>query len=524
MSNYLSGARARPVPNAADAAALRALESQFLLDGTFTQLVSAITSGTAPHHFAWSSTSVAADDGVNAIKPNDVGGAGRWVAELVHNADVADATLLFAKLAQNSATSGQVIGWNGTAWTPTSVAVSVPASRTLTGAGIVTVAGDHAAHDLTADRTISLDAGGTANRLALTLDGVNVSWGQLVDAQVSPTAAIAVSKLSHGTANQFLVTDATGTVVQWATLSVTGFVPTTRNVNATAPIQVNGGATATLGGDVTISILAATTGALGAVQLANDLAGTGALPVVARINGATVPAAAGSLTTGHLLQVAGPAALTYGFVADANVSPTAAIAVTKLAHGTANQVLTTAGDGVTVTWGTVTTSGLGAVPTSRNLTGAGAIQVAGDNAPHDLSADRTISVLSSTTLALGVVQLAGDLGGTAILPTTLKLRGTSIATAGGALATGLLLVTTGVAAADWQPLTAILPKSAFQSFNVADIPALQLLSTSGFVGGEQCVTRDVIGSEYWFKLGDASPSDIPYVVPAAGATGNWFLQ
>lgn len=66
---------------------------------------------------------------------------------------------------------------------------------------------------------------------------------------------------------------------------------------------------------------------------------------VDKINGATVPAA-GSLTTGHVLQVSGATALTYAFVADANISNTANIAVTKLAAGAHNTVLITDNSGV----------------------------------------------------------------------------------------------------------------------------------------------------------------------------------
>jgi hypothetical protein len=51
-------------------------------------------------------------------------------------------------------------------------------------------------------------------------------------------------------------------------------------------------------------------------------------------------------------------------------------------------------------------SDVGAVPTTRTLTGTAPITVDGDNSPHDLSADRTIAVATATTGALGVVILA----------------------------------------------------------------------------------------------------------------------
>lgn len=66
-----------------------------------------------------------------------------------------------------------------------------------------------------------------------------------------------------------------------------------------------------------------------------------------------------------------------------------------------------------------------AVPATRNLTGSGAIKVAGDNSPHDLSVDRTISVASATASVLGVVQLAQDLAGSATNPIVAEITGVS---------------------------------------------------------------------------------------------------
>lgn len=86
----------------------------------------------------------------------------------------------------------------------------------------------------------------------------------------------------------------------------------------------------------------ATAATQGTIQLSGDLGGSGSsatTPRVGGINGATVPAA-GALTTGHVLQVTGTSALTYGFVADANVSATAAIAGSKINPNFGSQSLT----------------------------------------------------------------------------------------------------------------------------------------------------------------------------------------
>lgn len=53
-----------------------------------------------------------------------------------------------------------------------------------------------------------------------------------------------------------------------------------------------------------------------------------------------------------------------------------------------------------------TASDVGAVPTTRTLTGTAPITVAGDNSAHDLSANRTIAITAATTSASGAVELA----------------------------------------------------------------------------------------------------------------------
>lgn len=334
-------------------------------------------------------------------------------------------------------TNGQVLSTVGgvTTWTSLAGDVTGPANANVVGR----VNG----------ATVPAAGALTTGQVLLVSGAAALTYAFITDANIATGAAIAVTKLAPGTNGQVLTT--VSGVVTWATPTSGGSssVPTSRLINGTTPIRINGGASADLTADITISVLTATTGALGVVQLAGDLAGTGTAPVVARINGATVPAA-GALTTGHVLQVSGAAALTYAFVTDGNVSATANIAVTKIAAGTNGQVLTTVG--TTVTWSTVTATTFGGVPSTRTLTGTAPIQIDGVNTAVDLSANRTISVLSATTGALGVIQLASDLGGTATAPSTIRLRGTSIATAGGGLTPGWVLRVTGSATADWQAL------------------------------------------------------------------------
>jgi hypothetical protein len=132
-------------------------------------------------------------------------------------------------------------------------------------------------------------------------------------------------------------------------------------------------------------------GGSGITQLTGDVTagpGSGAVPAtVARINGATVPAA-GALTTGNVLQVTGTSALGYAAVNLAGGAGyiTGNLPVTNIAPaGTNGFVLTTTGgvtgwaaatggSGITALTGDVTASGTGSVAaTVVRLTGTGGV-------------------------------------------------------------------------------------------------------------------------------------------------------
>lgn len=73
MSGPYFNALARPVLTVADAAALRAVDSNLFVEGELADL------GSNGSRFEWAPASVVPDDGVEVIKPADVGGAGRWL-------------------------------------------------------------------------------------------------------------------------------------------------------------------------------------------------------------------------------------------------------------------------------------------------------------------------------------------------------------------------------------------------------------------------------------------------------------
>lgn len=135
------------------------------------------------------------------------------------------------------------------------------------------------------------------------------------------------------------------------------------NSSSQTVIRING-TTVPAGGALTTGTVLRATGAAasdwGSLDLANASAVTGVLPsanvashtgdvtgahsatVVAKINGATVPAA-GSLTTGNVLKVSGPSAVSYGAVdlSGGSNHVTGDLPIANLAHGSALQYLRT---------------------------------------------------------------------------------------------------------------------------------------------------------------------------------------
>jgi hypothetical protein len=167
-----------------------------------------------------------------------------------------------------------------------------------------------------------LTGGATGSTFNLATPGYGTSAGTITqgnDARLgddrtasglrSATTVVSVSAATAPTTGQVL-TASSGTVAAWVTPS--GTTPD------------------------------ATTTTKGVVQLAGDACGSALSFGVCKINGASVPAA-GSLTTGHVLQVTGASALGYGYVSNANVSSTAAISLSKLEVCGANQVVSSNG-------------------------------------------------------------------------------------------------------------------------------------------------------------------------------------
>lgn len=136
------------------------------------------------------------------------------------------------------------------------------------------------------------------------------------------------------------------------------------------------------------SIVDATPSTKGVIKLTSDLSGDADNPTVSKINGANVPMA-GSLTIGQILKVSGSSAITYGALDLSNIN-----------------------------------SVTGVLP-NTNLSDA-------------------------TTISKGIIELSGDLGGTAGVPSVLKINGTSIASSP---STNQVLIALGTTSSSWSQIT-----------------------------------------------------------------------
>ena len=182
----------------------------------------------------------------------------------------------------------------------------------------------------------------------------------------TPTSLVPATTSSNGTIT--LAGDLNGTGTTAAAPRVSGLqgVPVSSTTPTSGQVLVFSAGTWQPGS--ASGTPAATGSALGTVQLAGDLNGSGSVataPRVGSLNGAVVPAGSG-LTTGHVLQVNGGSSLTYGFVADANVAVAAAIAGSKITPNFGSQNLSTTGTaalGATTITGALVAGGNTAVNT-----------------------------------------------------------------------------------------------------------------------------------------------------------------
>jgi hypothetical protein len=261
--------------------------------------------------------------------------------------------------------------WDGSAWRSEASEFVNASGDTMTGALVMDNQQQVRFRETTANGTnyIALQApGSVASDKTITLPDqtgtVLVSGGAtIVDADISATAEIAVSKLADGAARQLLQTDAAGTGVEWAsnidvpgTLDVTGAATFDSSVAVTGALTKSGSNVVTVGdtGTVTSTMIADGTIVDADVNASAAIAGTKISPDfgsqnVTTTGNVTVNAQGdvrfGDADSSNWVAFQGPATVS------SNVTWTL-----PSADGTANQVLSTNGSG-TLSWATAAAGG-----------------------------------------------------------------------------------------------------------------------------------------------------------------------
>jgi hypothetical protein len=403
---------------------------------------------------------------------------------------------------------------------------------------------------------------GAANTVLTTNAAANDTVYRLVvDANIDPAAAIAVSKLAPGSNGQSLVT--TGGVAVWgtATVGTGGVTPgTNRQIFVTNATPVS--AWATVSGDVSVPT-------------------TAGVFRVDKINGTAVTTAGGALAVGGVLRVTGVAASDWGplDLADSD-AVTGLLAVTHIAPGTNGQFLGTVGGVATwtaVTIGSITpgaantvltTNGAGSATAwafivNANVDAAAAVAVtklAPGATNTVLITDGTGAIVWSTGVPGGSVILAGDVTGPNSSNVVGRINGATVPISG-ALVTGNGLYVTGASALtysalnlgggagyvsgflpltniaqggavlndvmrwngtvwDPEPIGNLLPPSATTVQIVADMPALEALAVTALTDGIMAIVQTPWGLYRLNKTGTPAATGDMHI-PPANAAGRW---
>lgn len=129
--------------------------------------------------------------------------------------------------------------------------------------------------------------------------------------------------------------------------------------------------------------------------------------------------------------------------------------------------------------------GGGGVPTSRTLTGSGAIKIGGDNSAHDLSANRTITIADATNAVPGAATAAQITALEAIVKLIVGLQAPLTGTTGVVDATHPVTVCdpsgdasyTGPAAGVAGQLKVVCNKSSSHAVTLTDLGSVVLAAT-----------------------------------------------
>lgn len=276
---------------------------------------------------------------------------------------------------------------------------TVPAAGSLTTGNVLQVTGSSALS------YAAINLAGGANFVTGTLPAGNQAAQTMGGDVTGTTAAAVVAKVNGSTV------PAGGSLTTGNVLQVTG-----AGALSYAAINLAGGANFVSG--------VLPTGNQAAQSMSGDVSGTTASATVAKINGATVPAA-GSLTTGNSLHVSGSSALSYSALNLAGGSGwvTGQLPVANLANGTAAQVLVTNSGATAPAW--VSLSG------DVSITAAGATTVASIQGITISGTPATGNVLIATSTsaahwaAPSSFAAGGDLAGSSSSQTVSTLTATT---------------------------------------------------------------------------------------------------
>ena len=312
------------------------------------------------------------------------------------------ASATVAAIRGNSVTAGGVaegqfmVGTGSNTWAPTSISGDV--SSSASNAGKLTVGGiqGNAVNATTATAgQVLMASSGNASAWTLISGGDGYLSGSNGFLNVTALRGNTVSA-TPATAGQFLVENSTPSGSTWTTI----------------------------GGDITAST--STVGSL----------------TVNKVNGVSYGA---SPSTNTVPVVTSTNTVTYQTIADAQVSSSAAIQVSKLAAGTDGYILQT--NGSTVQWnktsGDATISDTGAITLASIVTAQGPTGNATTVPIITIDAKGRVTALSSATITQpSSLTMGGDVTGTTASSTVAKINGTSVS-AGGSLTTGNGLYVTG---------------------------------------------------------------------------------
>lgn len=334
---------------------------------------------------------------------------GSTSSDLTSGASIATAiaNLAVSKL-QSGATARQLLQTNATAtgveWASN---IDIPGTLDVTGVatfdgGLVGSLSGNASTStaLSSSRTFALTGDVTGSVSS------NLSSGLSIATSISE---LPVSKLQDGTPRQLLQTDAAGTGVQWTsnvdipgTLDVTGAatfdsgLSGTLTGNASTATSLSSNRTFALTGDVTGSVSSnlssgmSISTAIAAGSIVNaDISGSAAI--------ALSKLATGALPTGITVASAN---IVNGTITDADISGSAEIAVSKLADGNPRQLLQTDAAGTGVQW----TSNVD-IPGTLDVTGAATFD---STISGNLSGNATTA---STLQTARTISLGGDCSG-----------------------------------------------------------------------------------------------------------------